>query len=93
MCDLKYLFQLSRNFTPMATRSRRNQSWFSGRNVRGAAGIVLVAVLLGWCLLLLPDAIDQAFSRSAPQSYKMGLSGEHQYHPTTHAWTFIGSGK
>ena len=61
--------------------------------VLNTAGIVLVFVLLGWCLSLLPDALDQAFIRSDYQSYQMGLSGDHQYHPTTHEWTFVEGGK
>ena len=59
--------------------------------------IVTLFVLIAACLKLLPNAIDQFYGISAPsghsKDYSFRLEGEHQYHPTTHEWTFVGHGK
>jgi len=68
-------------------------------------GIVLVIVLFGWCLRMLPAAIDQAFSmgtsteysdttsRQRMESWSVRGQSDHFYHPTTHQWTFVGHSK
>lgn len=77
MTDLKNLYQKE---TP------QHSGWKAV--IAATVMIVVLFALVGLCLQLLPAAIDQAFGIAAPTSCKMGLSGEHQYHPTTHQWIF-----
>lgn len=52
--------------------------------------ICLALFLIGFDLSLLPTSVDKTFPGTARSGQSnQSFSGEHLYHPGTHAWTFV----